>query len=108
MIFRAASPTLSGLGTDSLTDLPPFRLQPARSDLRGFQQLAELYQHALRVRGPNVDVDCTATLWFDANLAAALGAVGHALQSNEKKTLRLSNLQPRVQDILACNGLFGK
>ena len=75
-------------GSDPLTDLPPFRLQPARSDLRGFQQLAELYQHALRVRGPNVDVDCTATLWFDANLAAALGAVGHALQSNEtKKTL---------------------
>jgi hypothetical protein len=88
--------------------LQPFRFQRARTDFRGFEQLAELYDHALSVRGATIDIDCATADWIDANLAAALGALAYTLGSAADKTIRLSNLQPRVKDILACNGVLGR
>jgi hypothetical protein len=83
-------------------------MQRARSDVRGFGQIAAFYQHALRVPGSRVAVDCSSADWLDANLAAALGALGHTLKESQGKTIMLENLHPKVRDILACNGLLGR
>ena len=86
----------------------PFQLRDARTDAKGFAELANLYGHARNQKGALGVVDCSGVQWIDGNLACALAAINHLLYSESRRRLHLSRMKPSLKALLTEAGLFGK
>ena len=74
-------------------------------DQGGFEALVSLYAQMKDCFFENIEIDMTATVWFDADMCAALGAILYRLGDNVN-TVRLTNIHSDVERILSKNGFL--
>lgn len=82
-----------------------FILSEIRHDKTGFDALAVLYSQAKDCVFDNIEIDMKKTLWFDADMCVSFGAVLYRLGDNVN-TIKLTNIPPNVENILAKNGFL--
>lgn len=80
-------------------------LPDIRHDLSGFQALVRLENEASSYFLDDVEIDMSATTWFDADMCAAFGAILYRL-SNNLNTIRPTNICSSVEKILSKNGFL--
>lgn len=78
------------------------RIQETRTSKSGFDQLAKLYAASSDLSFANVEIDFSRCTWFDANMAAPLGAVLTAIADN-LNDVKVIGLSSGIQDILSRN-----
>ncbi len=72
------------------------------SNIDGYNHLIDLYHRIQRSRKQKIIISFANTRWFEANLAAVLGAIGELLE-REGKTVEFRNVSTKIQDILQRN-----
>lgn len=82
-----------------------FVLPDIRHEQAGFVALMRLASETKSCYCEDVDIDMSATLWFDADMCAAFGAVLYGI-SQRLNTVRLTNIRPSVENILLRNGFL--
>ena len=80
-------------------------LQNIHHDQAGFEALVSLQAQTKGCLFEVVDIDMTATSWFDADMCAPLGATLYSMGENVN-TVRLENIRPDVERILSKNGFL--
>lgn len=80
-------------------------LRPIYSNFDGFAQLAELHAQVRDLAFETLEIDMGGATWFDANMCAPLGAILYKT-SRDLNTVKLVNLEPKVQSILSKNGFL--
>ncbi|MBW2595184.1 MAG: sensor histidine kinase [Deltaproteobacteria bacterium] len=80
-------------------------LPEIRHDKAGFEALVCLHGQAKDCFFDNIDVDMSATSWFDADMCAAFGAILYRLSKN-LNTVKLTNVEKNVVSILSKNGFM--
>lgn len=80
-------------------------LPAIRHDQIGFEALVRLHAKTKESFLDDVEIDMTATDWFDADMCAALGAVLYRLGDN-LNTIKLINIPNSVAKILSKNGFL--
>jgi anti-anti-sigma regulatory factor len=83
-----------------------YQMLDVHTNMAGFHVLANLHQCCIQSSDQEIALDFRNVSWFDANMAAPLGAIHHLLQTQHQKRLKLQNVRPRVGEILLANGLF--
>ncbi len=78
------------------------KLQDIRSDLDGFTKLTKLAQEVKGCSFATIEVDMSATSWFEANMSAPLGVL-FARWTDELNTVQPVALRPDVEAILTKN-----
>jgi len=78
------------------------RLQQTRTNYPGFNHLSHLYSQCQELAFTSVHFDFTACSWFDANMAAPLGAVITKI-SDELNSVELTNIPEPIRNILRKN-----
>ena len=76
-----------------------------RHDHASFEALANLHAQTEECIFDYVEIDMSATRWFDADMCAAFGAILYHL-SDRPNTVSLINLHQRVETILSKNGFL--
>ena len=76
-----------------------------RHDFHGFQLLINLIIQTKTCFLETIEINMQATTWFDADMAAAFGAILYKL-GMELNTIKLTNLPPKVESILSRNGFL--
>ena len=71
----------------------------------GFEALVRLHTKTKECFLDDVEIDMTATDWFDADMCAALGAILYRL-GDGPNTIRLTNIPKQVAKILSKNGFL--
>ena len=74
-------------------------------DKAGFEAFARLYGQTKNCFLDVIDIDMSSTLWFDADMCAAFGAILYGLSENAN-TVRLTNIRNAVANILSKNGFL--
>ena len=69
----------------------------------GFVALARLHAQTKDCFLDDVEIDMQATDWHDADMCAAFGAILYRMEDN-LNTVRLTNIQSDVRNILSKNG----
>lgn len=82
-----------------------FALGNVNSDFRGFSSLVDLAAQSASRVFEDIEIDMSATNWFDANMCAPFGAVLYRA-SRALNRIRLVNIQPNVQGILSRNAFL--
>ncbi len=82
-----------------------FALQRIRHEQSGFEALVRLHAQTKECRLTRVEIDMSATDWFDADMCAAFGAILYHLSSG-LNTLELTNIPKSVEKILSKNGFL--
>jgi len=79
-------------------------LIPSRvgSDLRGYDRIAELYYAIGQFSDEQINLDFINTQWFEANLAAILGAIC-TFYKEQGKEIKIKNLNSTIEDVLCRN-----
>jgi anti-anti-sigma regulatory factor len=72
------------------------------SDLSGYNVFIDFYIQTNDLSFDEVILDFSKTTWFDANLAAILGAILNKIRG-ELNTIAIQNMKPQIQDILRKN-----
>jgi|SRR6056297_392437 len=78
-----------------------------KSDFDGYQCLIDIYNEVLDAESDTIDFSFQNTKWFEANLAAGLGAIVELIENKGKKVI-ISDIRPQQQDILQRNGFLQK
>ena len=76
-----------------------------RHDQVGYDGLVRLYEDTKDLFLQEIEIDFSATSWFDADMCAPLGAILYKLGENVNG-VRLVNLQSQVEKILSKNGFL--
>lgn len=84
-----------------------FHIQETRTNFAGFEQLALLHVESASLSFDALELDYSKCQWFDANMAAPLGAVLTSI-SNNLNDIRFRNLPSGIQDILSRNGFLSQ
>jgi len=79
-----------------------FPLGKTRSDCSGFDQLTRLAKSLELVSFDKVDIDMSGCTWFDANMAAPLGALLYRA-SHQLNNVRILGASHRLENILRKN-----
>ncbi len=82
-----------------------FPLPVIHHDEESFKELAYLHARTRECFFADVEIDMSATHWFDADMCAALGAILYLL-GNNLNTINLLNIRPGVERILSKNGFL--
>ena len=82
-----------------------FFLPNIRHDHSSFDALAHLHAETEKYFFDHIEIDMSATHWFDADLCAAFGAILYSLERN-LNTVDLVNLRHPVESILSKNGFL--
>ncbi len=82
-----------------------FSLPEIRHDKAGFEAFVSLHEQTKDCFLDDVDVDMSATQWFDADMCAAFGAILYRLSENVN-TVKLINIKSNVEKILSKNGFL--
>ena len=82
-----------------------FPLPQVHHDYQSFAALARLYARTKDCFLERIEIDMSSATWFEADMCAALGAILYSLGQN-LNTVELTNIAPRVWDILARNGFL--
>lgn len=82
-----------------------FFLPEIRHDQFGFQALVRLGAETQNCLFDDVEIDMSATSWFDADMCAAFGAILYRLSEN-LNTIQLVSVCPSVEKILSKNGFL--
>lgn len=77
-------------------------LQQTRTNFPGFNHLSNLYARSEDLEFALVHFDFKSCSWFDANMAAPLGAIITKI-SDELNTVELINIPERIRDVLRKN-----
>jgi len=80
-------------------------LPEIRHDLAGFDALVRLHAKTKECFLDDVEIDMTATGWFDADMCAALGAILYRL-GDDPNNIQLTNIPNSVAKILSKNGFL--
>lgn len=80
-------------------------LPAIRHDQIGFEALVRLHAKTKECFLDDVEIDMTATDWFDADMCAALGAILYRL-GDDPNNIRLTNIPKWVAKILSKNGFL--
>jgi hypothetical protein len=80
-------------------------LRPIRSNFDGFAHLTELCAQVHDSWFDTIEIDMGGATWLDANMCAPFGAILYKTSRN-LNTVKLVNLTPKVQSILAKNGFL--
>lgn len=81
------------------------RLPQIRHDQAGFGALVRLHVQTKDCSFDDIDIDMSATSWFDADMCAAFGAILYGLSDNLNR-VTLTNIGPDVEKILSKNGFL--
>jgi anti-anti-sigma regulatory factor len=76
--------------------------QEINSDLSGYNVFIDFYIQTKNISFDKVILDFSKTTWFDANLAAILGAILNKIRG-ELNTITIQNMAPQIQNILRKN-----
>ena len=79
-----------------------FFIKETRTDRAGFNQLARLHAETKDLFFDTVELDFSRCPWFDANMAAPLGAV-LARITDDVNDVRITNLAAGIQKVLSKN-----
>ena len=80
-------------------------LPEIRHDKAGFEAFAHLYGQTKDCFLNEIDIDMSATRWFDADMCAVFGAILYGLSENVN-TIKLTNMESSVASILSKNGFL--
>jgi len=80
-------------------------LPEIRHDQAGLEALIRLYTQTKDCNFDDIDIDMSATSWFDADMCAAFGAILYRL-GERLNTVRLTNIRSGVEKILLKNGFL--
>lgn len=80
-------------------------LPEVRHNQAGFEALVSLYTQTNDCFLDNVELDMSATTWFDADMCAAFGAILYRL-GETLNTVNLTNIRSGVEGILSRNGFL--
>lgn len=80
-------------------------LPEIRHNQAGFKALVCLYAQTKDCLFDGIEIDMSATSWFDTDMCAALGAILYRLGEN-LNTIRLTNIRPSIETILSKNGFL--
>lgn len=80
-------------------------LPQIRHDKAGYEALVQLWANTETCFFDDIDIDMSATGWFDADMCAAFGAILYRLGQNVN-TVRLHNIPVGVETILSRNGFL--
>ena len=80
-------------------------LPEIRHNHAGFEVLVDLYARTNDCLFEEIEIDLTDTVWFDADMCAAFGAMLYHL-GNNANTVRLTHIRSRVENILSRNGFL--
>jgi hypothetical protein len=80
-------------------------LPEIRHDQAGFEALVCLLAQTKDGFFDDIDINMSATAWFDADMCAAFGAILYRLGEN-LNTVKLKNIRPDVEGILSKNGFL--
>jgi hypothetical protein len=87
-----------------------FSLPEIHHDKAGFEAFVCLYEQTKNCFLDDIDVDMSATRWFDADMCAAFGALLYRLSENRLSenvnTVELTNIKSNVANILSKNGFL--
>jgi len=83
-----------------------FKLSTVESDFEGFSHLINLAHQMEALQYSHITLDFKEVRWFSANMCAPLGAILYRT-SRRLNTVRLVNIPPDVESILAKNGFLG-
>lgn len=75
------------------------------SNFTGFGSLIHLYYEIIEDDSNFIELSFENTTWFEANLAAVLGAIIELL-NRRGKSVELSQIPPRIEDVLRRNGFL--
>jgi len=78
------------------------QLYNTRTNFAGFNQLGDLYARCSDLEFASVDFDFSACGWFDANMAAPLGAILTKI-SDALNTVNLVNIPDPIRNVLRKN-----
>ncbi len=81
------------------------RLHSIRHDQAGFEELIALNAKADKAAFDKIEIDMMPSIWFDADMCAALGAILYRL-SAEMNSIALTNISPKVTNILCRNAFL--
>lgn len=81
-------------------------LHSLRSNLAGYEQLAQLYENASRAEAKTSVLTCARVNWVDANMSAPLAAVRMRLRAEGSRELRFKYLIREVEEALRDIGFF--
>jgi hypothetical protein len=73
-----------------------------RSELSGYNYLIDLFHQAKRTNDKFITFDFKNTTWFEANLAAVLGAILELL-NNEGKIVDVTNINSKITNVMQRN-----
>ena len=76
-----------------------------RHDLSGFSAILEIAARTTHCLFDEIEIDMSATRWFDADMCALLGSLLYRL-NDALNTVRLTNLRPPIRSILSKNGFL--
>lgn len=79
-----------------------FRLREIRSTYMGFDQLARLARNLELISSDRIDIDMSGCSWFDANMAAPLGAVLYRARQRSNY-VQILNVGTDLEKILCKN-----
>ena len=82
-----------------------FLLPEIRHDQAGFQTLVDLLAQTKEFLFEDIDIDMSATNWFDADMCATFGAILYRL-GIDLNTVQLKNARKEVENILSKNGFL--
>ncbi|RJP58801.1 MAG: ATP-binding protein [Deltaproteobacteria bacterium] len=80
-------------------------LSEIRHDQAGFEALVCLLAQTKGGFFDDIDINMSATAWFDADMCAAFGAILYRLGEN-LNTVKLKSIPPNVEGILSKNGFL--
>lgn len=80
-------------------------LPEIRHDQEGYEALVRLEAQTKDCLFDDIDIDMSATSWFDADMCAAFGAILYR-QGENLNTVKLVNIRPGVERILLKNGFL--
>jgi hypothetical protein len=73
-----------------------------RSDISGYSYLIDLFHQAKRTDDKFITFDFKNTTWFEANLAAVLGAILELL-NNEGKIVDVTQINSKITSVMQRN-----
>jgi hypothetical protein len=82
-----------------------FDLPDIRHNKNGFETLVFLYKQFIGCFFETIEIDLKNTTWFDAHMCAAFGAILYRLSVNVN-TIKMINMRPQIEEILAKNGFL--
>jgi len=80
-------------------------LPEIRHDKSGFEALVRLYKQTKDIWFDDINIDMSATSWFDADMCAPFGALLYSISENINK-VNLLNIKGTIAAILSKNGFM--